>query len=798
MFKISIATIPIFLLLVSACSPSPAEVAKQTASAETATAASWTITPTPTRTPTATSSPTATLTSTPTPTFTSTHTPTPELPVGLGTPLPQPLQVIGPENVSQLRRLAQVGEGILYDVSLSADGEQLMAVFSTGPRFYDVNTLEQTHACSIPVPELLAYNYWTQPWLGIAHALSPDGNFFALLVKQEVQLWRVGDCSLMYSLKLDEEFADCVYQPYQLKILFSPDSQGVTFLINSSNCGSQSDLIWLWRVSDGALLVKEFGEAVAFSPDGSLFATSTKQDGQAKIWQVSDGSLIRTLSGQRNLKALAFSPDGKILAACYLKSVWLWDIGEGKSFEEIYGKNGYYYCDLTFSKNGKYLWIHSEDEKLWSLEDKKLIVAPDWSAGEISPDGATLVTYDWNNYHYHLWRLADGSSLGEYYPINHLFSPDGAWITFAADDNPDTELVNTQTGELVSTLDGKMPLFLPDGRSLLTFSNDKINQWSLPDGSLVVSKPLSDSGGLTGRISQINFSPDGETLGAMRLRNFGSRSLGILSFLQMENLNPGQMFWGMGNQDFAISPDGKMFAVPIGSTIEIRQVENGELIQVIEREDRDRWFLRAAISPDGKLLAIADGKPAVELWEIQEGKAVGSLPSGGGLPYKLSFSQDGNLLFGINTNPGSHNVLAVWDVSNMELIKVERYSSGDCFHNALAVSPDGRLLAVVGNDCDINIIQLSDWEVLTSIDIDGRSDGILTFSPDGRILASAFQGGEVKLWNSESGTLLFTIIDHENPSDYVNFPVIWFAFSPDGRLLATAGMGVINLWGVWP
>ena len=73
---------------------------------------------------------------------------------------------------------------------------------------------------------------------------------------------------------------------------------------------------------------------------------------------------------------------------------------------------------------------------------------------------------------------------------------------------------------------------------------------------------------------------------------------------------------------------------------------------------------------------------------------------------------------------------------------------------------------------------------------------MMAFSPDGRLLATAFQGSEIKLWKVADGTLLQTIVDHEYPM--VNRPAVVLAFSPDGRLLATAGLGVINLWGVWP
>ena len=62
--------------------------------------------------------------------------------------------------------------------------------------------------------------------------------------------------------------------------------------------------------------------SVAFSPDASMRA-SASADGTAKIWGLSDGALLYTLTGHsiisRNedetaTRAVDFSPDGRLLA----------------------------------------------------------------------------------------------------------------------------------------------------------------------------------------------------------------------------------------------------------------------------------------------------------------------------------------------------------------------------------------------------------------------------------------------------------------------------------------------------
>ncbi len=72
----------------------------------------------------------------------------------------------------------------------------------------------------------------------------------------------------------------------------------------------------------------------------------------------------------------------------------------------------------------------------------------------------------------------------------------------------------------------------------------------------------------------------------------------------------------------------------------------------------------------------------------------------------------------------------------------------------------------------------------------------MAFSVDGRLLATAFQGGEIKLWNTETGAIVHTITEHINP--IVDKPAVRFAFSEDGQLFGTSANGVLRLWGIWP
>lgn len=132
----------------------------------------------------------------------------------------------------------------------------------------------------------------------------------------------------------------------------------------------------LINAQTGAPLVKLSGHAnqvraVAFSPDGKLLAAAggnPGQFGEIKIWDVAARKELRAWRGHRdNIFALAFSPDGTKLATCsYDRMIKLWDVATGAEIKNLKDHTDAVFS-VAFSPDGKRLASASADRtvKIW-------------------------------------------------------------------------------------------------------------------------------------------------------------------------------------------------------------------------------------------------------------------------------------------------------------------------------------------------------------------------------------------------------------------------------------------------
>jgi WD40 repeat protein len=247
------------------------------------------------------------------------------------------------------------------DVTLSPDGQLVAAIIGDGQMISVRDT--QTGTKGITLRETPA-EIWRM-------AFSGDGNFLATAgvpsagAPGELGLWELATGRKVREFQIE---ANNVYG-----LSFSPDGKTIAF-------SSGDGYVHLWELESGTELAvfptREKGEggvpdAVAFSPDGRYLAAP--RGSSLLIWEVPTRKLVATLptSGYGPALCLAFSPDGRFLAAggkyAHMRIlqgclVTLWEVGTWQERTEVKGRidpNGdIVYC-VAFSPDGSRLAIGS-------------------------------------------------------------------------------------------------------------------------------------------------------------------------------------------------------------------------------------------------------------------------------------------------------------------------------------------------------------------------------------------------------------------------------------------------------
>jgi WD40 repeat protein len=149
----------------------------------------------------------------------------------------------------------------------------------------------------------------------------------------------------------------------------------------------------------------------AFSPDGSLLATAS-WDQTARLWDVATGESMRTFTGHTSgIIAIAFSPDGTRVAASSAEITYLWEATTGARVKVIY--HSYRAEAVAFSPDGALLAITENQSDQNDRKNSKFVTKlHDVATGGLlhfftghtsyvhgvafSPDGTLLATASWD------------------------------------------------------------------------------------------------------------------------------------------------------------------------------------------------------------------------------------------------------------------------------------------------------------------------------------------------------------------------------------------------------------------
>jgi len=576
----------------------------------------------------------------------------------------------------------------------------------------------------------------------------------------------------------------------------------------------------------------EFGRTVpiAFSPDGKSFAAyqgdftinicdgaGKQEERQIAFWKKhrdepklppgAESASNRQGDSKENVSAMAFSSDGKLLAAgvrYFFYWRWLKEDGTSACFE--------------MEENAVRLWDVSSGKQVLEMTDLKKEIKGMF----FSPDGKTITTVGADGT-VCFWITATGkeapASWKERRPLFcAAYSPDGKLL--AGGSRESILIWETATGKVRDRLAFPAPevqslAFTRDGKVLAGAGGHSIRLWNTDTG-----KFLRDAPKAAHPVTTVAFSADGTRLFS------GHEAEHVVRCMDVDTLKQAVDLSGHAGPVYALTftPDSKQVLTSTrDDDFRLWDANSGKPSRCIKEDQKlakTYWF--ASLGRTRPLLC--DHRPNLREVSEEEKESLG--PHGlEQTPELHNCSADGSLTLTLKTAKGKkpalvvsnnqdNSVLREFVWKNKEEVVVALSPDGRtvaasswnnlvCFFDVVTrkerryqfnpprgtptlpfscvkFSPDGSRLVIVGVDGMLRVLAVADGRVLAEIqETDTTLGGVgpfvsdAAFSPDGKTLAVAKpQWGHLSVWEISTKELVYEQLGDR------------FLFSPDNRLVA--------------
>jgi WD40 repeat protein/transcriptional regulator with XRE-family HTH domain len=600
-------------------------------------------------------------------------------------------------------------------------------------------------------------------------AWSPDGGKFATTGRDgTLRVWDAETRKELINISAHLAF-DAGFTVGVSELAWSPDGTRIA-------TASLDKTAKVWDIATGKEIITFSGHSdevwsVAWSSDG-LWVASASKDGTVKVWNVKTGEEKFTLSNHTGwVKSVAWSPDGtQIATAGDDGTARLWDAETGEEQVPLSGHTNWVWS-VAWSPDGTRIATASEDGtvRIWDsttgeeLSDLRL-ASPVWDVAW-SPDGSQIATTSSSGLA-QVWNVSSGKETFTLQgrtlePFDIAWSPDGKSLATTAGSGFSVQIWDAAPANL--TLSGAQEAigwvsWSPDGRRIAT-----ADSWGQGKTAVIwdaqTGEPLITFVGHTHWVQDIYWSPDGSkivTTGWDNLAKVWDANTGkeLLTFTghvgePVGKFNGVDSLFGGG-----WSPDGTRISTTGGSgTVRVWDARTGEEYLVFQATSdvgpSARW------SPDGTRLATCSIPQVLQIWDTNTGD-----PILGGYVNNTE-----NLSFG---DPADFCMASHW-------------------------SPNGnRILTTSWGGNGATIWSPGTGEKLLVFTEHTGGIGFPAWSPNGKRIATGDTNGVVKIWDAETGAVLFSF---SVPVENFLFQLAW---SPDGtRLTGASLLDSVETYRVW-
>ena len=262
----------------------------------------------------------------------------------------------------------QANSSLINAVSVSADGSKILSSDNNQAKTWD----RETHTL---------LNIYENSTTLISSTISPDGNYFTVGYIEGIY----PDPNLGQSSVINAKTNSTLYNVGGCFTSFSEDNS----IIAATGGGVYRNINVHYTISGSTVFDIYNGgypNDVAVDPSGTFVAVASSNN-DVKLYDSQTGTLLQTLVGHTNdVRAVAFSPDGSIIASgaggwdgTGDATIKIWDVSTGVLITTLEG-HGYWTSDVAFSSDGSYLISSGRDGlspinpkiKIWRTSDWQL------------------------------------------------------------------------------------------------------------------------------------------------------------------------------------------------------------------------------------------------------------------------------------------------------------------------------------------------------------------------------------------------------------------------------------------
>ncbi|KAI6109386.1 WD40-repeat-containing domain protein [Pisolithus thermaeus] len=288
--------------------------------------------------------------------------------------------------------------------------------------------------------------------------------------------------------------------------------------------------------------------------------------------------------------------------------------------------------------------------------------------------------------------------------------------------------------------------FSEDGTQLVSAGKDqKIVMWDIRTGKMH-REPLT---GHEKTVLCLCFAQNSTRLAS----GSRDRSIRIWDTETSKAVLPPLLHHSGGVNALVYTPDGRrLISASDDKTICVWDADSGTLQQLPSKIDvpfilqgHNSTIYSLSISPNGTFLASASKDTTVRLWDIREGKELPALVRQHRLPVRyITFTADGR---SIVTSSLNDPVLRVWDTESTGSMGITRRHKG--LVGSLSFSSDGKRLASGGKDRRVRVWNVETGEMAVELSLE-REVYRVGFSLDGSKILALDDTNAVFAWRADT------------------------------------------------